>query len=263
MLRLSSKNILIMGGGADGPPAAGETLAIGNGRAMAIQCAREGARVMVTDRNLSSARETAEAIVSEGGKAEAIACNVTSNTDVQRALEEALKAFGSIDGLVNNAAISDMTDVVNTTDDEFKSVMDVNVRGCFLAIKYALPIMAGAGGGSIVNISSLAAIRSAKAGSGIAYDCSKAALAGLMRHAAVSASAHNVRVNNLLPGIINSTILRRFVGDRDVDFSEMIPLRRMGTPWEIAKAATFLLSDDASYITGTELLVDGGASARL
>jgi NAD(P)-dependent dehydrogenase (short-subunit alcohol dehydrogenase family) len=262
MSRLNGKVALVMGGGSDGPPAPGEKLAIGNGRAIAIECAREGAAVMVADRNFSAAEDTAQAIRAQGHRAKAVACDLLIAANCENAVRETVTAFGAVHLLVNNAAITDFTSVVDTPDEEFEQVMRVNVRGYFLAIKYAVPEMARHGGGAVVNISSLAALRSG-AGSGIAYDTSKAALLGLTRNAAVTAAAQKVRVNTVLPGIINSTILRRYLGDREIDFAARIPAGRMGTPWEIAKAVVFLLSDDASYITGTELLVDGGAAAFL
>jgi NAD(P)-dependent dehydrogenase (short-subunit alcohol dehydrogenase family) len=262
MSRLKGKVALVMGGGSDGPPAPGETLPIGNGRAIAIECAREGAAVMVADRNLAAAEDTAKAIRDEGNRAKAVRCDLLNASDCENAVRVTVSAFDALHLLVNNAAITDFTCVVDTPDEEFERVMRVNVRGYFLAMKYALPEMARAGGGAIVNISSLAALRTGP-GSGVAYDTSKAALLGLTRNAAVTGAAQKVRVNSVLPGIINSTILRRYLGDRQIDFASRIPAGRLGTPWEIAKAVAFLLSDDASYITGTELLVDGGAAAFL
>jgi NAD(P)-dependent dehydrogenase (short-subunit alcohol dehydrogenase family) len=262
MARLANKVALVMGGGADGPPARGEALAIGNGRAIAMQCARDGAAVMVADRKTELAEQTAEAIRSEGGRADAIACDLTDGAQIAAAISHTVKTLGAVHAVVNNAAITDMTDVLGTSDEEFQRVMNVNVRGYFLSIKAALPAIAQSGGGAIVNISSLAAIRSG-GGSGIAYDTSKAALAAMTRHAAITAAPQKVRINNLLPGIINSTILRRHAGTEDIPFGSRIPAGRLGSPWEIAKAVVFLLSDDASYITGTELLVDGGVAAML
>lgn len=262
MKRLDGKIALIVGGGSDGPPAPGEKLAIGNGRAIAIQCAREGATVMVADRNLSAAEDTVKAISEESGRAKAVACDLLESEQCRKAVAATVAAFGALHLLVNNAAITDMTDVLGTTEDEFERIMRVNVRGYFTTTKFAMPEMARACGGAIVNISSLAAYRSG-AGSGVAYDTSKAALLALTRSCALTGAPQNVRVNSLLPGIINSTILRRYLGDQEIDFSSKIPVRRLGTPWEIAKAVVFLLSDDASYVTGTELLVDGGVAASI
>jgi NAD(P)-dependent dehydrogenase (short-subunit alcohol dehydrogenase family) len=261
-MRLQDKVALVMGGGSDGPPAKGEQLAIGNGRAAAIQCAREGALVVVADRNLAAAAETVKDIQSSGFRAHAVACDVSDSAQCKEAVAAAVKTFGALHLLVNNVGIADMLPPVDASEEEFERVLRINVRGQFVAIKHALPEMIRAGGGSIVNVSSLNAVRSG-GGAGVAYETSKAALLGLTRHMAVSAAPQNVRVNSVLPGIIDSTMLRRYVGDMEIDFSGRIPMRRMGSPWEVAKAIVFLLSDDASYVTGTSLLVDGGISAAL
>lgn len=262
MARLKGKVALVMGGGSDGPPARGEQLAIGNGRAAAMQCAREGAAVVVADRRLAAADDTAKAIREEGHRAEAVACDVSNGDQCKLAVATAVQKFGALHLLVNNVGIADMGPAMDASEDEFARVMLVNVRGQFLAIKHALPEMKRAGGGAIVNVSSLNALISG-GGAGVAYETSKAALLGLTRNVAVSAAAINVRVNTVLPGIIDSTMLRRYVGDQPVDFSARIPCRRLGSPWEVAKAIVFLLSEDASYITGTELVVDGGVAASL
>jgi NAD(P)-dependent dehydrogenase (short-subunit alcohol dehydrogenase family) len=262
MPRLTDKILLVMGGGSDGPPAAGEAFAVGNGRAIAIHCAGEGARVMVADRILAAAEETAQAIRAAGHEAQAVACDVLDEGQCRGAVERTATAFGGLNLLVNNVGVTDTTDVAGAAVDEFTQVMNVNVRGCLLAIKHALPQMRKAGGGAIVNISSISAVRGV-AGSGVGYDTSKAALAGLMRSAVVSAAPLGVRVNNLLPGFISSPMLRKAAGGAELDFSAKVPLGRMGSPWDIAKAAAFLLSDDAAYISGVELRVDGGAAVLL
>jgi NAD(P)-dependent dehydrogenase (short-subunit alcohol dehydrogenase family) len=259
MGRLDGKVALIVGGGADGPPNTGETLSIGNGRATAILCAREGAAVMVADRSETLAGETAAAIRAEGGRADSVAADVTREDDCRRACEAAVCAFAKLNLLVNNVGIAIGGRLLETTSEQFDTMSNVNVRGQFLMMKYAVPEIAKAGGGAIVNVSSLAAIRT---GSGLAYETTKAALLGLTRSAAVTHARDKIRVNTILPGLINSSMVRRLVGDREERVAPRIPMRRQGTPWEIAKAIVFLLSDDASYITGTELIVDGGLSAR-
>jgi NAD(P)-dependent dehydrogenase (short-subunit alcohol dehydrogenase family) len=261
-MRLRDKVLLVMGGGSDGPPARGETLAIGNGRAAAIQCAREGAIVMVADRRLEAAEATACEIRAAGHRADAVACDVGDSEQCRTAVAAAVRAFGALHLLVNNVGIADMGSAVDTADDEFDRVLRVNVRGQFLAIKYALAEIRKAGGGAIVNVSSLNALRSG-GGAGVAYETSKTAILGLTRNVAVGAAAQGIRVNSVVPGIINSTMLRRYVGDSEIDFTTRIPCGRLGTPWDVAKAIVFLLSDDASYITGTELVVDGGVAAAL
>lgn len=261
-MRLRDKVVLVMGGGSDGPPAKGEQLAIGNGRAAAIQCAREGASVAVVDRNIEAAEETAKAIREEGSKAHALACDVGDAGQCREAVAATVKTFGALHGLVNNVGIADMLPPIDASEEEFERVLRVNVRGQFLAIKYALPEMIRAGGGAIVNVSSLNGVRSG-GGAGIAYESSKAAVLGLTRNIALSMAPQNIRCNAVLPGIIDSTMLRRYVGDMEIDFSGRIPMRRLGSPWEVARAIAFMLSDDASYITGTELVVDGGVACSI
>ena len=259
MGRLDGKVALIVGGGADGPPNKGETLSIGNGRATAIICAREGAAVMVADRSEALAGETAAAIRAEGGRADSIAADVSREDDCRHACEAAVRAFGKLNLLVNNVGIAIGGRLLETTTEQFDTMAGVNVRGQFLMMKYAVPEIAKTGGGAIVNVSSLAALRT---GSGLPYETTKAALLGMTRSVAVTHARDNIRVNTILPGLINSSMVRRLVGDREERVAPRIPMRRQGTPWEIAKAIVFLLSDDASYITGTELIVDGGLSAR-
>jgi NAD(P)-dependent dehydrogenase (short-subunit alcohol dehydrogenase family) len=259
MNRLAGKVALIVGGGADGPAKAGEKLSIGNGRATAIVCAREGAAVMVADRSLELAEQTAAAIREEGGRAQAVAADVSIEDQCRGAVEATIRSFASLHLLVNNVGIGIGGNLLKTTTEQFDTMLAVNLRSHFLMMRYAVPEIAKAGGGAIVNVSSLAAIRS---NSMISYEATKAALLGLSRSAAVSHARDNIRVNTILPGLIDSSMVRRLIGDRENTVAPRIPMRRQGTPWEIANAITFLLSDEASYITGTELIVDGGLAAR-
>jgi len=145
----------------------------------------------------------------------------------------------------------------------FDAIFALNVRAAFFVAQACVKKFRERGrGGAIVNISSLNALRSG-GGAGVAYETSKTAILGLTRNVAVMAAPLNIRVNAVVPGIIDSTMLRRYVGDAQIDFTARIPAGRMGTPWDVAKATVFLLSDDASYIMGTELVVDGGVAASL
>ncbi len=259
MARLAGKIALIIGGGADGPANTGEKLSIGNGRATAIMCAREGAAVMVADRSLELANQTADAIREEGGRAEAVAADVSFEDQCRGAVEATIKAFDAMHLLVNNVGIGIGGSLLKTTTEQFDTMLAVNLKSHFLTMRYAVPEIVKAGGGAIVNVSSVAALRSNRM---ISYEATKAALLGLTRSAAVSHARDNIRVNTILPGLINSSMVRRLIGDREERVAPGIPMHRQGTPWEIAKAIVFLLSDDASYITGTELIVDGGLAAR-
>ena len=259
MARLTGKVALIVGGGADGPAKVGEKLSIGNGRATAIMCAREGASVMVADRSLELAQQTAAAIREEGGHADAVASDVSIEDQCRNAVEATTRTFSALHLLVNNVGIAIGGNLLKTSTEQFDKMLAVNLRSHFLMMRYAVPEIAKAGGGAIVNVSSMAALRS---NSQISYEATKAALLGLSRSAAVSHARDNIRVNTILPGLIDSSMVRRLVGDRENTVAPRIPMRRQGTPWEIASAIVFLLSDDASYITGTELIVDGGLSTR-
>jgi NAD(P)-dependent dehydrogenase (short-subunit alcohol dehydrogenase family) len=258
MGRLDGKVALIVGGGANGPPNPGEELSIGNGRAAAMLCAREGASIMVADLNPELAHETAYAIRSENGRADSVAADVSKEDDCRRAVEEAERRFGAVHLLVNNVGIAIGRSLLNTTTEEFDTMYQVNLRSHFLVMRYAVPEIIKCGGGSIVNISSVAALLS---GSGIAYESTKAAILGLSRSVAVRYARDGIRCNTILPGLINSSMVRREIGDREARVAPRIPMGRQGTPWEVAKAVVFLLSDEASYITGTTLIVDGGITA--
>jgi NAD(P)-dependent dehydrogenase (short-subunit alcohol dehydrogenase family) len=259
MGRLDGKVALVVGGGADGPPNPGETLAIGNGRATAITCAREGAAVMVADLNPTLARETATAILAAGGQADSMSADVSSEQDCRAMVEATVRRFGALHLLVNNVGIHVGGRLLETTTEQFDRMYRVNLRSQFLTMRYAVPEIAKAGGGAVVNVSSVAAIRT---GAGIPYDTTKAGILGLSRFVAVRHARDHIRVNTVLPGLINSTMVRREVGDREARVAARIPMRRQGTPWEVANAVVFLLSDQASYITGTELIVDGGLCAH-
>ena len=261
MGRLQDKVVLVSGGGADGPPGPGETIAIGNGRAAAIACAREGAVVMVADLRRDAAEETVAHIRSEGHKAEAVTCDVTVPRQVELAVQATVDTFGGLDLLVNNVGVADFGSVLDTPVDAVDTLLHLNVGGQLLMIKYALPEMERRGGGAIVNVSSLNAYRSG--GAGIGYETSKTAILGLTRNVSLTAAPLGVRVNTVVPGVIDSAVVRRHLAGATLDMSDRIPLGRMGTPWEVASVVTFLLSADASYVTGTEVLVDGGMSVPL
>ena len=255
MSRLQGKVALISGGGADGPPKKGESVAIGNGRATAILCAREGAAVMVADRSAALAEETAQIIRAEGGRAEAVAADVLNEDACREAVRASVEKFGALQLLVNNVGIVVGGGSLLKTDREhFDQMMAVNVRGHFFMMKHAIPEMQKAGGGAIVNVSSAAALR----GGGL-YGVTKAAVVTLTRSIALQHARDKIRANTVLPAYIDSTISRRLMGDRESRAVALVPLARTGTVWELADAIVFLLSDQSSYITGTELLIDGGA----
>jgi NAD(P)-dependent dehydrogenase (short-subunit alcohol dehydrogenase family) len=249
--RLSGRRILVVGGGQDtrgqdDPP-------IGNGRAMAILFAREGARVAIADWNYKSAEETA-ALMSDGS-AIALEANVAIPSDVDVMVRDTAQHFGGIDGLVYNVGIGVGEPwLAGVKHDQWDRVFAVNLRGAMLTLKAAMPVMGD--GGSIVLISSIASM---KPGSRLpAYDASKAALGGLMRHAGIEGERRGIRVNIVAPGLMDTSIGRAATEGRPGRAKTPVPLGRQGTGWETAYAALFLLSDEAAYITGQILAVDGG-----
>ncbi|GAA0920915.1 SDR family NAD(P)-dependent oxidoreductase [Virgisporangium aurantiacum] len=256
---------LVVGGGADGPAGPRETLPLGNGRAIAISAARAGALVMVADRDAVTAEATAAAIRAEGGAAASVACDVSVAEDCMRAVAATVEQFGALHLLVNNVGIADLGSIRNTAVEDFDRVLAVNVRGQFLTMQAALPALLDAGDGAIVNVSSINAIRHH---AGIGYETSKAALLGLSRHVAVTTAKRGIRVNTVLPGLIDSTMRRRYAdlvtgGAVTGDPAARVPLGRLGSPWEVAAVVVFLLSADASYLSGAEIVVDGGITNRL
>lgn len=260
--RVEGKTLLIFGGGQT----PGET--IGNGRATAVLLAREGARVFVVDRALEAAEETASLIHDEGGEATAFAADVVQEEDVQAAIDACLGQYGRIDLLHNNVGASlALGDAVGTdlTVEAFDRIYQVNLRGMWLACKHALPHMREQRGGSIVNISSMAA-RSAYPYVG--YKTTKVAVIGLTENLAGFNAEFGVRVNAILPGLMNTPMAieaRVAAGwEREAIIAERdnnVPLgRKMGSGWDIAYASLFLHSDEAGFITGVALPVDGGTA---
>jgi NAD(P)-dependent dehydrogenase (short-subunit alcohol dehydrogenase family) len=254
--RLAGRRVLVVGGGqmdigeADTP--------IGNGRAMSVLFAREGASVAVADRDLASAQASVALTAREGGRAFAIAADASKEDDVARMVAEAEALLGAIDGLVLNVGIGAGGPWLSgTTPEMWDRVFAVNIRSHMLAVRAALPKMPE--GASIVFVSSVAGL---KPGSRLpAYDASKAALAGLCRHVALEGERRAIRANVIAPGLMDTSIGRLASRGRPGREKTPVPLGRQGTGWETAYAALFLLSEESAYITGQVIAVDGGLSA--
>jgi NAD(P)-dependent dehydrogenase (short-subunit alcohol dehydrogenase family) len=257
--RVANKAALVVGGGQT--PGA----TIGNGRATALVLAREGARVIVADRRLESAQETVGMIADEGGHAWAMQADVTREDDVRRLVAGALERLGRLDILHNNVGASlALGDAPATelTVEAFERSVSVNLKAMWLACKHALPALRETGG-SIVNISSMAARNAYPL---VGYKTTKAAVVALTENLAAHNCQYGVRANAILPGLMNTpmaiesrvaagTPREEVVASRD----RRVPLRRrMGTGWDVAHAALFLHSDEAAFITGVSLAVDGG-----
>jgi NAD(P)-dependent dehydrogenase (short-subunit alcohol dehydrogenase family) len=238
----------------------------GIGRAMALLFAQEGARILAADINGSAAEETAAAVQAAAGTAEAFTVNVVAPDEVRAMIDAAIAAYGRIDILCNNAGIGSTTDVVEAEPEEWDRVMAVNVKSVFLGCKYAIPHMIAQGGGVIVNTASVAGmVGLVKRAS---YSASKGAVIALTRQVAIEYVEQGVRVNCLCPGTVDSPWVGRLLGQADdpsAARSALVarqPMGRLGTPEEIAAAALYLASDDAAFITGTGLVIDGGLTAR-
>jgi NAD(P)-dependent dehydrogenase (short-subunit alcohol dehydrogenase family) len=258
--RVAGKVAVVMGGGQT----PGQT--VGNGRAAAIVLGREGARVAVVDRDLASAEETVRLIRDAQGEAIALRADATREADVQGVIAAAVERFGDLDILHNNVgasiALGDAP-ADTLTEDAFDRSFAVNLKTAWLAIKHALPVFRKRGRGSIVNISSLAA---AQAYPLLGYKTMKAAMVAMTENVAAANAQHGIRVNAILPGLMNTPMAiearvaqgrsrEEVIAARD----SRIPLgRKMGTGWDVAHAALFLHSDEAAFITGTVLVVDGG-----
>jgi NAD(P)-dependent dehydrogenase (short-subunit alcohol dehydrogenase family) len=260
--RLQGKVALVMGGGSSHPEGG-----LGNGQACALTFAREGARVVVVDLHLDAAEATAEEIARNGGDATALAADVRDARDVERVVAATADRHGRIDILHNNVGVEYLGNVIDTPEEAWDNVHAVNLKSVFLACKYAIPVMAAGGGGSIINISSTASLRWGGV-SFLAYNSSKAALNHMSRIMAREHAGQRVRVNVILPGMMDTPHIRTMY--RDLSPEELAaklaerdakcPMGRQGTSTDVANAALFLASDDSSYVTGAQIVVDGGLS---
>ncbi len=238
----------------------------GIGRAMALLFAREGARILAADINGSAAQETASVIAEADGTCQAFTVDVVRPEEVRAMIEQAVSAYGRIDILCNNAGIGSTTDVVECEPDEWDRVMAVNVKSVYLGCKYAIPHMVEQGGGAIINTASVAGmVGLVKRAS---YSASKGAVIALTRQVAIEYVERGIRVNCLCPGTVDSPWVGRLLDQADDPAAARAalvarqPVGRLGTPEEIAAAALYLASDDAAFITGTGLVIDGGLTAR-
>lgn len=253
--RLEGRRILVVGGGQRTVDA--ETDPVGNGRAMSLLFAREGASVAVADIDPQAAAETVRLIEAEDGKAVALTADIANENDVETMIAAALEKLGGLDGLILNVGIGAGMHLEGSTPEIWDKVLGVNLKGPMLACRAALPKMDD--GGAILLISSIASM---KAGSRMpAYDASKAALAGLMRHVALEAEPKAIRTNIVAPGLIDTPLGHLSTQGRPSRARTNIPGGRQGTGWEVAYAALFLMSGEASYVNGQILAVDAGLTA--
>jgi len=265
MQRLKGKTAMVVGAGSIGP-------GWGNGKATAVTFAREGAQVFCVDRNGAAAEETAKIIAAEGGKAIAFTADAANAGEVEAMVAACLKAYGRVDVLDNNVGIAEMGNVVDVSEASWDHVFDVNLKSAFLAMKHVIPVMARQGGGSIINISSIASIRHLGI-SYVTYATTKAAMNQMTRTTAVEYAPKHIRVNAVLPGLMKTPMVEHSAGlaasyaAGDVEAmwrarDAQVPMGHMGDAWDVANAALFLASDESKYVTGIELIVDGGVTLK-
>lgn len=265
-MRLQDRVAMVDGAGQS----PGETM--GNGRATAITFARHGAKVVAVDRDLASAEETAAMIRDEGGQAISLAADVKDEAAVKAAVDECLGQHGRLDILHNNVGISiagNDAEITEITVEAFDHCVAVNLRGMVLTCKHALPSMREQGSGAIINISSLAAWSVYPL---VAYKTTKAAIIAMTEQLAIMNAEYGIRANVILPGLMDTPMAvdtrARTTGKSREDVvagrNAQVPLgKKMGTGWDVANAALFLASDEAGFITGAALPVDGGSSVRV
>jgi NAD(P)-dependent dehydrogenase (short-subunit alcohol dehydrogenase family) len=247
MASLTGKVILITGGTS------------GIGHATALLAGKHGAKVVVSGRREKEGNEVVAGVKAAGGQASFFRADVSKEADVKSLIDFTLKTYGRIDGAFNNAGIEATGPMVEATEADYRKVFDINVLGVMLSMKHEIPAMLAGGGGSIVNTASVAG-RVGMAGAGV-YVASKHAVLGLTKCAAMEVAKQKIRINAVSPAAIETEMFERFTGgnnDAKSYMSTLHPIGRVGTSAEVAAAVLFLLSDDASFITGTDLLVDGG-----
>ena len=238
--------------------------------------AREGAKVVLVDNRADAVEETAAIIRKEGGACEIAVCDVTASDQVHAMVTQARKAFGGrIDVLHNNVGIVVAGDPVTLPEAEWDRVVSVNMKSMFLTCKHVLPVMTHQGAGAVVNVASIAGIRYLPGGDYISYYTTKGAVLPFTRTIAVQYARQGVRANAVLPGLMDTPMVEAISqayadaltgGDREKmrrQRGEIVPMGRMGDAWDVANAALFLASDDAKYITGAELVVDGGLTCKV
>jgi NAD(P)-dependent dehydrogenase (short-subunit alcohol dehydrogenase family) len=264
-MRLQDRVAIVVGAGQS--PGEG----IGNGRATALTFAREGARVLCVDHHLASAQETVDMIAAKGGTAAAFKADVTKNAELEAMVADALHRWGRIDILHNNVGVSlagGDSELASFTEQALERCVAINLKSCIFAAKHVIPVMRRQQSGAIINISSMAAITTYPY---VAYKATKAAMIAFTEQLAYQNAEYGIRANVILPGLMNTpmavdTRAREFKKSRaevEAERDAKVPLRRkMGTGWDVANAALFLASDEASFITGVTLPVDGGASVR-
>lgn len=262
MLDMHGKVALVTGAGSVGP-------GWGNGKATSVLLARQGALVFLVDVNLEAAEDTRRIIEGEAGTAAAHRCDMLAAAEVEAMVAACLARFGRIDVLVNNVGGSAPGDAVTMAEEVWDRQIAFNLKTAFLGCKYVLPVMERQGGGAVVNISSVAGLRNDGAGgrTHVGYSSAKAAVIQFSRSTAGAFVKKGIRVNTVVPGLMHTPLVEQRLAKTVAggDAAALIasrnarcPMGRMGTGWDVANAVLFLASDEANYITGIEIVVDGG-----
>lgn len=268
MLSLKGKVAFISGAGSVGDDP--DAKVWGNGKATAVLLARQGAKIYGTDLRKEAADVTKGFIEKEGGVCATRAVDMTKATDVAAAVADCIAQFGRIDILVNNVGGSAPGDAVTMSEEVWDKQIDHNLKTAFLACKFILPVMERQGKGAIVNLASVAGLRMTSDRAHIAYSTTKLGILAFSRSTAISYAKKGIRVNTVVPGLMHTALvehrLAKSIGANDVQAlidrrNAQCPTGKMGDAWDIAHAVLFLASDEARYITATEIVVDGGLTA--
>lgn len=263
--RLADKTAVVMGAGSIGA-------GWGNGKAISVLYSREGANVICVDHNLTAAQETAHIITENGGNAIAVRADVTVYDDICHVYDVAIDKYSKVDILNNNVGIVSTGGVVDIDEAEWDRVFAINLKSCFIAMKKFIPSMQKLGGGSIINTSSVASIRYTGVPY-VTYSATKAAMNHMTRTTAAEFAKDHVRVNAILPGLMKTPMVENAVNLADEyakgdvenmwrERNKQVPMGHMGDAWDVAYASLFLASDESKYVTGIELLVDGGITLK-
>ena len=253
-LRLENKVAIVTGAGSSGP-------GVGTGKAAATLFAREGAKVLLVDRVGQRAEETLAAIREDGGEASVFEADVTQEQECKALADAAAERYGSLDILFNNVGILGRGSVVEVKEEDWDRVLEVNLKSMMLTSKFAVPKMAESGGGSIINVSSIAGLRAGSGGPSMSYSASKGGVVALTTSMAVHHGRDNIRVNCIAPGHIYTPMVSAMSEETRDLRRRAGPLGTEGTAWDIAWAAVFLASDEARWISGVVLPVDAGLLA--
>lgn len=261
--RLKGRTAIVTGAGSIGP-------GWGNGKASATLYARAGARVFLVDRRAEAVEETRRIIEDEGGVCATHVCDVTRGAEVANMVAACVAAFGTVDILHNNVGAAKPGGPVTLSEDDWDDQMAVNLRHVFLACKHVIPVMEAAGGGAIVNIGSTSGV-TFTGQQQIAYQVAKAAIVRLSRSVALEYAPKGIRCNTVIPGQMHTPMVEAYLAGQQTGGdaagliarrNSRIPMGFMGTGWDVAQACLFLVSDEARYVTGAEIVVDGGLTLK-